>query len=283
MSCVAAGAAIGIGAAASTAIGGGLVAGGLGLAGSAISAGATGNAAQLQYAAAQQANATQQSEFSTEQANEAPWLQAGQSALTQMQNPSFQQPFTMANFQQDPGYQFDLQQGQQAIQRAAAANGGLQGGGSAKALAQYTQGMASNDYEQAYNNYNNNQSLAFNRLAATAGMGQTATAGMNQAGQNASTNISQNTMGAANAMGAASIAQGNNWSNTLGSIGNGMSNNLMGAAYMNNLPGLGGGYGSPSNPGGATGGSAGLTLPQIGSQYASNSSPEVYGPPESLF
>lgn len=225
---------IGVGVAGATLIGGGLAAAG-GIAGAAISSGATNNAAQTQSQAAQQANALQQSEFNTEQANEQPWLQAGQTALSEMQNPSFQQPFTAADFQEDPGYQFQLQQGQQALQRSAAAQGGLMGGGTMKALANYSQGMANSDYQQAYSNYMNNQNTAFNRLASIAGTGQTATAGVNQAGQTAAGNIGANTMGAANATGAASIAGANAWSGALGSTGNSINNGLLNGQILSRL------------------------------------------------
>lgn len=49
-------------------------------------------------------------------------------------------------FEQDPGYQFRLQQGEQAINRSAAARGGRLGGDTLKALNDYAQGQASQEY-----------------------------------------------------------------------------------------------------------------------------------------
>ena len=63
----------------------------------------------------------------------------------------------------DPGYQFRMDQGQKAIERSAAARGGLFSGGTGKALQQYSQGLASQEYGNA-----------FNRLASLAGIGQSA-------------------------------------------------------------------------------------------------------------
>ena len=49
-------------------------------------------------------------------------------------------------FEQDPGYQFRRQQGEDAIMRQASAQGGRLGGGTLKALAEYNQGLASQEY-----------------------------------------------------------------------------------------------------------------------------------------
>jgi hypothetical protein len=45
----------------------------------------------------------------------------------------FNRNFTLADFQKDPGYQFRMDQGQQALERSAAAGGGLLSGGTGKA------------------------------------------------------------------------------------------------------------------------------------------------------
>lgn len=47
-----------------------------------------------------------------------------------------------------PGYQFDVQQGMNAVQNSAAASGTLNSGSTLKALEQYGQGMAQNVYSQ---------------------------------------------------------------------------------------------------------------------------------------
>lgn len=58
-----------------------------------------------------------------------------------------------AGFEGDPGYQFRLRQGQQAIENAASARGGRHGGDTLKALSEYNQNFASNEF----NNYANRQ------------------------------------------------------------------------------------------------------------------------------
>lgn len=51
---------------------------------------------------------------------------------------------------QDPGYQFRLQQGEEAIQRAASASGGRMGGATLQALQEHAQGLASQEYGAAF-------------------------------------------------------------------------------------------------------------------------------------
>lgn len=54
-------------------------------------------------------------------------------------------------FQQDPSYQWRLQQGQKLLERGAAARGTLLSGGFQKALQDYGQGAASQEYGNAFN------------------------------------------------------------------------------------------------------------------------------------
>jgi|SRR5580658_1024365 hypothetical protein len=123
----------------------------------------------------------------------------GFGSLLQGWNQEFQAP-TAAQAAQTPGYQFALQQGENALQNSAAARGGLLSGNTAEALDQYSQGLASTNYQQTYNNalnqyqtaYNqfaNNQANTYNRLAGIAGTGQTAANQLNSAGQSAANNV----------------------------------------------------------------------------------------------
>src|SRR6202008_2057655 len=101
----------------------------------------------------------------------------------------------------DPGFQFRLKTGLDALQNSAAARGGLLSGNTAKALEDYSQNYASNEYsnvygrslgeyQQAYNIFQNNQANKFNRLASLSGLGQTSAGQLNSAGQSAASNVS---------------------------------------------------------------------------------------------
>lgn len=82
--------------------------------------------------------------------------------------------FGMNDYQADPGYEFRLGEGVKALERSAAARGGVLGGAQQRALARFGQDYGSNEYLNAYNRYNADQTNMYNRLANMAGMGQTA-------------------------------------------------------------------------------------------------------------
>lgn len=167
------------------------------------------SAAQLQHLDAQQALKFQKEEFATQQKNLAPWLKAGTGAITTLADlmntggfpdwtGSFQAP-TDVTEQNDPGFQFRLQQGMKALQNSAAAKGNLLSGGTLKALNDYAQNSASaeygnvynrslNQYLQKYNEFQNNQTNKFNRYASLAGVGQTAANTLGSLGQSAADN-----------------------------------------------------------------------------------------------
>lgn len=85
-----------------------------------------------------------------------PYLQAGQQGLS-----ALQEGFQAGDLTQDPGYQFQLSQGQQAIDRGLAAQGMSQSGVALKRALEYSQGLADQTYNQAYNRYlSQNQPLA---------------------------------------------------------------------------------------------------------------------------
>lgn len=216
----------------------------LGVGGAIIGSNATKDAAQTQADAARYAADTQYKMYQQQRDDQAPWRQAGQGALSQMQDPSFQKDFSMSDFQQDPGYQFRMDQGQKALEASAAARGGLMGGNFGTALSQYGQDYASNEYQNAYNRFTNNQSNRFNRLASIAGVGQTANGQLAQAGMNAANNAGEAMMSGANGMAGAQVAQGQMWGNTLSSLGSQGSNAWLQSQYMNRgMSGLGGGGG----------------------------------------
>lgn len=100
-------------------------------------------------------------------------------------------------FQQSPGYQFAFDQGVQAIDRGAAASGLLNSGATAKALQRFGTGLALQDY----GNYQN-------RLAALAGIGQTATGESGRLGVSAAGGAGQygTLAGTARASGTAGVA-----------------------------------------------------------------------------
>ncbi len=145
----------------------------------------------------------------SEQSNLNPYLQLGQTGVNNLNTAlapggslTSQFSFDPTKIAQNPDYQFQLQQGTQAVQRAAAANGTLQGGGTMKALDQFSQGLASNEigqsYNQALNTFNTNRANAYQSLALPLSLGQQATGQSQSAYQNYGNLTGQNlTQGAA--------------------------------------------------------------------------------------
>lgn len=165
---------------------------------------ASGKAIGAQSDAANQANATQKYVFDTQRQDAQPWVQAGTSALSQLQDPNLG-----SDFQTDPGYQFRLNQGVNQINSSAAARGLGNSGATLKALDRYNQDYASNEYNNVYNR-------TYGRLSQLAGYGQAASAGQASAAQNYGNQVSGNQIGLGNSIASANIAQSNNMSNLLG-------------------------------------------------------------------
>jgi hypothetical protein len=148
---------------------------------------ALNNAAQTQSDAAQRAINLQQQINQQQTALNAPFYSAGvtgQNRLLDLLGLSgnkgaagygkYAQDFSMGDFQQDPGYAFRLSEGQKALDRSAAARGGLISGGAMKAATRYGQDMGSQEYQNAYNRYQTNRANQLNPLGSLAQSGQAA-------------------------------------------------------------------------------------------------------------
>jgi hypothetical protein len=116
--------------------------------------------------------------------------------------------FGMADFQADPGYAFRMTEGLKALDRQAAARGGLISGGALKAAQNYGQDLASQEYQNAYNRYQTNRTNLLNPLQSLAGAGQTS----------------------ANTIGNAAAGYGSEGSNALGGAGTAQANAIQNAA-----------------------------------------------------
>ena len=146
------------------------------------SAAAGEQAKAIEAAGQQAAQSTQQAAdiqrqiFERQVALQEPWRQAGVGALNQL-IPLSQQytPFGMQQFQQDPGYSFRMAEGMKALERSAAARGGLLSGSQMKGVQRYGQDLASQEYQNAFNRYQAERQARLGPLQSLAGVGQTAT------------------------------------------------------------------------------------------------------------
>lgn len=184
---------------------------------------AANKAAKLQYQASQQANKIQKDMYDQTRTDLNPYRDAGSSALSQLMGQMgeggyFNQTYTGQDIYDDPSYQFRLQQGQDSIQSGAAAQGGLLSGATLKALQNYGQDYASQEYQNAYNRFNADQTNQYNRLSNLVGVGQNAAAQTGNAGLQTGQAIANNTMAGANALAAGKIAAGNSGANNFSSL-----------------------------------------------------------------
>jgi hypothetical protein len=155
-------------------------------------AGAVKDAAATANAAAERDLALRTRMYEEGVARQQPFYQAGVNALPQyvsgiQEGGELVRGFTPADFTADPGYGFRFSEGQKALDRQAAARGGLMSGGALKAAQRYGQEMGSQEFGNAYNRFRDTQGLRRNALAGVIGYGPTAASSMNTAGQNYAT------------------------------------------------------------------------------------------------
>lgn len=194
------------------------------VAGSMYSSKQAGKAAKTQAASADRASEIQQANFEQTRKDLMPYKQAGDTSLSQLMGQMtpdgyFNQTYTGQDIYSDPSYQFRLQQGQDAIQSSAAAKGGLLTGATLKALQNYGQESASQEYSNAYNRFNADQTNRYNRLSNLVGIGQNAAAQVGNAGAQTAQAVANNTMAGANSIAAGQVASANNWANTANNLG----------------------------------------------------------------
>jgi hypothetical protein len=219
-----------------------------------LGAAASRSASKTQAGAAQQAADVQRSQFEQTREDQAPYREAGYNALANLQRTAGNVPgafkFGAGDYQADPGYAFRLSEGQKALDRQAAARGGLISGGALKAAQRYGQDMGSQEYQSAYNRaltgYNTgvaSENQLYNRQAGLAGIGQTATNLVGTAGQNYATNVGNLMTGAGAANAAGQVGMANAITGGLGTYLNYNQNNALLEALRNRRST----YSGPSN------------------------------------
>ena len=139
--------------------------------------------------------------------------------------------FGADKFKADPGYAFRMSEGMKALERSAAARGGLLSGATLRGTQRFGQDLASQEYQNAFNRFQAERAGTLNPFQALAG---TAQSGANVLGQQAG-------------------QYGANVSNILGSYGSAAQGNIIGAGnaqasgYMGAANAIGGGVGQGIN------------------------------------
>lgn len=178
------------------------------------------SAANTQAQATQAAQDAQLQMFNKQLELQAPWQQAGTEALNKLiPLASNYTPFGTTQFQQDPGYAFRLSEGMKALDRTAAARGGLLSGATLKGAERYGQDMASQEYQNAFNRYQTERAAQLQPLQSLAGVGQTAANTLTSAAQNFGTQTGQNLQDIGTARASGYLGGSNALSSALGQAG----------------------------------------------------------------
>jgi hypothetical protein len=145
-------------------------------------------AAKAQKSAANRAADTQTAMFERQVELQEPFRQGGLTAQNRLmtllglgEDPNapdfgkYARDFTMADYTADPGYGFRMSEGMKALERSAAARGGLLSGATLKGTQRFGQDLASQEYMNAFNRYQTNRANQLNPLQSLMGAGQTST------------------------------------------------------------------------------------------------------------
>jgi hypothetical protein len=215
-------------------------------------------AASSQQAAAQQASDVQRDIFERQVELQAPFREAGlkgQNRLLELlglggeKGPGYGRyataEFTPADFlaNQDPGYAFRMSEGMKALERSAAARGGLLSGATLKGTQRYGQDLASQEYQNAFNRYQAERAGTLNPYQALSGTAQTSANVLGQQAGALGQSLGSNIIGSGNAQAAGQIGAANA---IVGGLGQGL-NFYQQSQLLNRLPTygtstLGGGF-----------------------------------------
>jgi hypothetical protein len=202
-----------------------------------ISANAANKAAGTQAGAMDRASQLQYQQYQEDVARQKPFYDVGVNALPELVEASKYKNFGMDQFKADPGYAFRLSEGQKALERSAAARGGLLSGGTGKALQRFGQEMGSQEYTNAFNRYQAERQARLGPLQSLTGMGQTTAQQLGGAGQTMASNVGD-------AMGSAAAARASGYVGTANALTGGLNTYLnyrQGQDYLGALKGGGSG------------------------------------------
>jgi hypothetical protein len=222
-----------------------LIGAGASLIGGAMQSSAASKAAKTQAKSADAATALQREMYEKNLELQKPFYEAGltgQNALMQYLGlggdpnaPGYgagMKPFTGADLANEPGYQFRLGEGINALNRTAAARGGMMSGRALKEAERYGQDYASNEYNNAFNRYYTQRNQMLNPLQSLLGQAQTSAGNVGAAGQNYATQAGSNMMQAANARASGYMGGANALSSALSGAATPYMNYNMMSSFM---------------------------------------------------
>lgn len=224
--------------------------------GGATSMSASKKAAKTQTQAAQASADQQQRMFEQQTALQEPFRQTGLTAQQEIMQllgvggdatapgyGSMAQPFGQEQFQQDPGYAFRQSEGMKALERSAAARGGLLSGSTLKGIQRFGQDFASQEYQNAFNRYQVERAARLNPLQSLMGAGQSSANVLTGAAGQLGQGLAQSELAAGQARASGYVGAANALNQAIGGVTNYMVQKPMYDAMSNYYnTGAGGGF-----------------------------------------
>ena len=156
-------------------------------------------AAKAQLQGAREGAAAEREMFERQVELQQPMIDVRNNMLPELVEASRYTPFGMEQFQADPGYGFRLKEGLRALENSAAARGGLLSGNTMRGITRYGQGLASDEYTNAFNRYQAERQARLGPLQSLVGLGQTSANTIGSAAGQLGTNLSNLAVGGGNA------------------------------------------------------------------------------------
>ncbi len=205
------------------------------LGGAILGSRAAKQAAQIQANSADRATQMQWDMYNQQREDSQPWMDAGRAGLGTLREMTlggeFSKPLSVGDVQNEPGYQFGMQQGLTGIARQLSKMQGRNGGATLKALTRFGTDYGATKYNDAWNRANADRGFRYNALANLSGTGQQAVNQITSTGMNAANNAGNLTTsgGAARAAGLVGSA------NAIGNGITGAGNSLLQYQMFNKL------------------------------------------------
>ena len=185
-------------------------------------AAASGAAAQAQLQGTRESIAAQEKAFNRQVALQEPFREAGMKGQNELMRllglsgdvnakdyGTLSKQFTGQDMYKDPGYAFRLNEGIKALDRSAAARGGLLSGNQLRGVTQFGQDYATNEYQNAFNRYEAERAARLNPLQSLAGQAQSTANTLTNAAGSLGSGEAAALMAGGNAAAAGLIGAGN--------------------------------------------------------------------------
>jgi hypothetical protein len=213
-----------------------VIMGGASLVGGFIGADATRKAARQQMEAIERAKGEIGRAYGESKGYYTPYQEAGAQGLNALRGMMEYKPMTLADMQQDPGYQFRLQEGLKQLGRTASARGGALSGATLRGTQGYAQNLASEEYQNAFNRYLTNRQEQLRMPLYFSNMGMQTASDLANLSTSYGSNIANLIGQGGQAQAAGTMGAANAWSNALGGISNAAGSYMMANAMAGKSP-----------------------------------------------